>query len=509
MSTTKRSRQRQADPAAVTSLPPAKRAKIAKDTQQTASGLAFLADERQRSGRTIRANVTNGDDNARLGKVEDAQAAVLGSAAAEDDDAEEEDHDGIADSDDESEASSTDEAGSSSADIGADEDDVAMTNGNTVNSHTAADGDSEAVQILEDTSMNDLIDTETARPNGLTDSEPEQDENVAPSFGEMLQTLHPEIIDVTAAIDNPDSRSKALIAPEGSKVLQAPSSNSFGTVLSQALRTNDKELLESCLQTKDIATIKSTIQRLQSPLVATLMQKLAERLHKRPGRAGPLMVWVQWSLVAHGGYLAGQPQLVKKLRSLRQVVKERAGSLQSLITLKGKLDLLSAQVELRRSIRSQNAVDADSDEDDEDIVYVEGVDVDSSSEDVELMDSKISSQGKHGRSRTTKADIDAAEIEELDGDVPLINGIDEDAEMESLAEENDDDDGDGGGLIDDEAEESDMEESVSSEDDASDSANEEDAGDDDDDSSSEDEAAVAVQRRATRSTRRTELIRKR
>ncbi|KAF2267318.1 NUC189-domain-containing protein [Lojkania enalia] len=201
------------------------------------------------------------------------------------------------------------------------------------------------------------------------------------SFGEKLQAQDPEqvaphIVDVESAFIGPNGDTRALALAAGNRPLTTPSASSLGTVLTQALRTNDRELLESCLREVDVDTIYATVERLPSPLVGNLLQKLAEHIHRKPGRAGMLMIWVQWSLAAHGGYLASQPQLVKQLATLNKVLKERAGGLQPLLSLKGRLDMLHAQLELRR----RNQKRAADDEEEEAIIYVEGED-DVSSED--------------------------------------------------------------------------------------------------------------------------------
>jgi U3 small nucleolar RNA-associated protein 5 len=219
----------------------------------------------------------------------------------------------------------------------------------------------------------------------------------------------------------------------------------LGTVLSQALKTNDVSLLESCFHTQDILTIRATIQRLASPLAGILLQKLAERLHKRPGRAGSLMVWVQWTLVTHGGYLATQADLIKKLAELNRVIDERARGLQSLLSLKGKLDMLEAQMQLRRAMREQRrSLD---DEDDEDaIIYVEGQDDDDNSDAAEP--STASKPNGIASSRRGRASsVSSSAISE---EMPTTtNGIIAD----SAASE--DDESDVSNLIDDEAEETD------------------------------------------------------
>jgi len=335
----------------------------------------------------------------------------------------------------------------------------------------------------------ETIKSKTTKSNDATD---EVDDPAGPSFGDLLQAAHPETIDVQAAFTARDQE-KALVPTDNARNLQAPSATSLGTVLTQALRTNDKELLESCLQTKDLASIRSTIQRLQSPLVATLLQRLAERLHKRPGRAGPLMVWVQWSLVAHGGYLASQPQVTKQLKALHQVVRERANSLHSLMSLKGKLDMLSAQIELRRSMQAQRSAQYESEDDDERVVYVEGEEDESSEE---ISDDEEAAARQPSRRRPAKKakqiDVGAedSQDDEEDDDVAMMNGIDDDAEG---SEDGEDEDGDGMGFIDDEADVTSDDENDSTEE--GESADELEDEEDDDASESEEEAAPAAKRK--------------
>ena len=224
-----------------------------------------------------------------------------------------------------------------------------------------------------------------------SDNEQNNQATEEPSFGDMIRSKAPDTIDVAAAF--PDQNKQAL-APLRERALKAPSGASLGVVLSQSLKTNDVTLLETCFHVTDLNIVRATIERLESSLAASLLQKLAERLHSRPGRAGSLMVWVQWTLVTHGGYLAGQPEVVNKLRSLHRVVKERANSLQPLLALKGKLDMLGAQINLRKSMQSRfGAAEAGRKDDENTVVYVEGQEESSSDdekdEEATTMPSKI------------------------------------------------------------------------------------------------------------------------
>ncbi|KAL8952911.1 MAG: hypothetical protein Q9222_001201 [Ikaeria aurantiellina] len=202
-----------------------------------------------------------------------------------------------------------------------------------------------------------------------------------PSFGELIKANAPEPVDVQAAFAAP---SRAL-APTSERTLQLPSGMSLGTVLTQSLRTNDVSLLESCLHVRDLAIVRATVERLDSSLASTLIQKLAERFHSRPGRAGSLMVWIQWTIVAHGGYLASQPSAMKTLAALHRVISERARSLPLLLSLKGKLDMVEAQMNLRANMQAQSkAARKAEEEDEENVIYVEGQeDSDTQSSDAE------------------------------------------------------------------------------------------------------------------------------
>lgn len=261
-----------------------------------------------------------------------------------------------------------------------------------------------------------------------------------PSFGDLILANNSEPISVAAAFPTE-------AAPKAS-ALALPTGASLGVALSQALKTSDHALLESCLQTSDLPTIRATIQRLAAPLSATLLVLLAGRLHRRPGRAGSLMVWIQWTLVTHGGFLATQPQVVGRLAELNRVIEERARGLQGLLALKGKLDLLDAQMQLRRSMRDARRVEEDEDVD-EGVVYVEGAaeDSDSDADEAAAAGVKVVAGKKLKRS----ARFEDSESEMSD-EMPDTLG---DRVIADSDEEEEDSDDDEGGLLDDEAEETD------------------------------------------------------
>ena len=284
----------------------------------------------------------------------------------------------------------------------------------------------------------------------------DDDEDAEPTFGEILARDYPEeAIDVEASFEDQDAEgpSNQLVLSTGARIAttSAPNALTLTTVLRQALRTNDRDMLESCLSLEDLDSVRSTIEKLPSPLVAALLTKLAERLYRRPGRAGKLMVWVQWSLVAHGGYLTSQPEVMKMLAKLKAVINERAGALNSLLGLKGRLDMLSAQLALRQSVQRQ-VQSSRGGNDHEAVIYVEGEESDSSDE---ASDSE-SDEDERGRGRPLAKRIQPRNADFMDiggpessgDDLAMPNGIDSGSES-SIGEGEEDDN-----LIDDEAEES-------------------------------------------------------
>ena len=190
------------------------------------------------------------------------------------------------------------------------------------------------------------------------------------TFGEKAQALK-----VSEASKAPESEVTRL-REVSSAVVKAPATGSLTTVLTQALQTEDNSLLESCLHSTDDEAILATIRRLNSSLAVTLLERLAERIARHPERARPLGNWVKWIAVAHGGYLVTLPDLVSQISELHQIVSARANSMSKLLSLQGRLEMLSAHIQFRSA-----PTDASKKDEDNKVLYMEGIgDSDSESE---------------------------------------------------------------------------------------------------------------------------------
>lgn len=284
-------------------------------------------------------------------------------------------------------------------------------------------------------------ESKAAEPVADADEAGSDGEATSPSFGELLRGN--EAIDVSALLQQ-SIPSNAVIQPAKTTIVP-PSLQSLTTVLTQALKTDDTELLESCLHTTDLVTIRNTIERIDSNLAGILLNKLASRLYRRPGRAGNLMTWVQWTLIAHGGALASQPKVIHSLNGLQKVLSERAKGLNSLLALKGKLDLLEGQMDLRRKMQRSSVLikegASDDEDEDENVIWVEG----------EGDSDELANSRKRGRS-------------EVDDGAPMINGTighsDDDGDDVDDAGDDEEDDAAEESLDEDEVEYDDVDESM-------------------------------------------------
>ncbi|KAK3304779.1 Dip2/Utp12 family-domain-containing protein [Chaetomium strumarium] len=305
------------------------------------------------------------------------------------------------------------------------------------------------------------------RGQGEGDVDAVMQEGVDSADGEPTPPTFGDLVRGNSTIDVPASLAAQAAAAQTSRleVQQRPtapiSATSLGTVLNQALRSDDSDLLESCLQTTDVKIIENTINRMDSALAGTLLSKLSARMHRRPGRAFGLMRWMQWTLVAHGGALVTQPDLVARLSELNRVLEERSRGLPSLLALKGKLDMLDSQMKFRKSIKAANAsrtrggdeeqsTEEDEDADEPGVVYVEGQeglgktltngtaggDAEDDEDDFPAGATVVSdSEEESDEEYDEESDEEVAGAESMDEDEVDHNDVEEDEEEESEGED--------------------------------------------------------------------------
>ena len=401
---------------------------------------------RVRTASSLNSATTNGVKDVSKSHVDDSRTVVVN---------------GIGDTEGQDVSQSTAIEISSSEDEDADDDEA-----NSPASEVKAESDNESDEEMED--AHEQLPESLAQVGAAND-------DAEPSFGEVVASRHHQPIDIADAFE-PESSAPAKVE---SGQLSLPTGMSLGTVLTQSLRTNDRNLLEACLHTTDLDVVRNTIQRLDSSLAGILLSKLAQRISSRPGRYGNLQTWVQQLCIAHGAAISTQPAVKKQVQVLYRVLDQRAKSLSHLMLLKGKLDMLDAQLKFRKQLAAQRAVRQDRGGE-PGMIYIEGEADYWDSEDDH--DEAAGSSVKQLRAKAEKRLENLGDEEDsTDEDMPLANGV-SGSDSDEGDEEEDDVHLRSGTLVDDEAMDEDDEDSE-----GQDAISDEDEEDDEEDEDSDEE----------------------
>lgn len=132
--------------------------------------------------------------------------------------------------------------------------------------------------------------------------------------------------------------------------LEAPRSNALAEVLSQALKGDDKELLERGLSVQDPDLIRFAILRLPTEYVVPLLDALVSRIQKRPNRTIMLLPWLKTLLQTHTTYLMSVPTVNHHLLPLKRLIDARNKTFRRLTLLKGRLEMV---LEQKREVQQQ------------------------------------------------------------------------------------------------------------------------------------------------------------
>jgi U3 small nucleolar RNA-associated protein 5 len=182
----------------------------------------------------------------------------------------------------------------------------------------------------------------SSRPSSLAQtatSEPTLEERL------MALGLGPETDSALAESENAVAASKRADAILGT----APRAGSLQVVLVQALKTQDKSLLEYCLSSTNHQVIQATVRRLPPEYVLPFLTQVIDRIQSRPSRGVVLFPWVKAVLTLHTAYLMSVPDLPRHLSSLYQMVDGRLAIFKKLLKLSGRLDLVMSQISARSS----------------------------------------------------------------------------------------------------------------------------------------------------------------
>jgi len=167
------------------------------------------------------------------------------------------------------------------------------------------------------------------------------EEDEGPTFAERIAALQGETTQPSTAAN------EAPVAPSGP--LKA---DSLSVLLSQALQSGDKVLLERCLAVRNDTVITKTVKRLAPSDAAIFLRVAVQRLQSAPARGEQLATWIRAVLLHHTAYLSGVAGAQGTLGYLYQLIEARLASYQPLLALSGRLDLVLANA--RRAAGTQD-----------------------------------------------------------------------------------------------------------------------------------------------------------
>ncbi|KAK9788309.1 hypothetical protein WJX73_010702 [Symbiochloris irregularis] len=198
-----------------------------------------------------------------------------------------------------------------------------------VSLHASQDGvllPSSATGKAKDSSGSESSDGGDELEDGETLGERLRIMGLAPAQGEQVQQAE-------AAVGE--------LLPEATMSIQA---DSLVTLLTQALRSSDSQLLERCLGVQSASIVSNTVRGLGPQDASLLLRTAVDRLQSRPARGRQLATWLRPLLLHHAGYLMAGPGAQTSLASLYQIIESRLALQRPLASLAGRLDLLCAQI---------------------------------------------------------------------------------------------------------------------------------------------------------------------
>jgi hypothetical protein len=135
-----------------------------------------------------------------------------------------------------------------------------------------------------------------------------------------------------------------LLSHDQNQKSTPPRTDSVLQLLLQGLNSKDKHILQSVLERVDEEIINDTVKRL--PLEAIL--PLLETLHHYIQGKTPLVFshgkWLKAVLQHHTSYIMSSPECEEILSSMNTIIEARTRSYSKILQLKGKLDMIVKQI---------------------------------------------------------------------------------------------------------------------------------------------------------------------
>jgi len=217
-----------------------------------------------------------------------------------------------------------------------------------------------------------------------------------------------------------------LLSKDTEHVTTPPRTDSLLQLLIQGLHNQDSKILNSVLDRADEELIDTTVRKLPVEGVVPLVQELQKFIKGRGMVGHSHAKWLRSVLQHHTAYLMSNPRCEAILASVHAMLESRTKHYQSLMQLKGKLDLITKQIQAKPEDTSDASVNKEAL-----LVYQD----DSSDELSDVMDELLmpASDAEDAWPMGDDDDDDDASEEDAsedDDEVEMVNGEDDEEEME-------------------------------------------------------------------------------
>lgn len=131
---------------------------------------------------------------------------------------------------------------------------------------------------------------------------------------------------------------------------ERPNAASLSQMLNQGIHSDDDKLIDNVLyKVQKETVVTSTVKRLSTDAVLTLINKVVNRIQHNPSRGYDLTIWIKTVMNVHMTYLISMPNLIERLSGLYQALESRTKVYPKLSRLHGRLDLLLTHVNHRQN----------------------------------------------------------------------------------------------------------------------------------------------------------------
>lgn len=154
-----------------------------------------------------------------------------------------------------------------------------------------------------------------------------------------------------ASSDERDEEEEGEEEEEEQEVYVAPEVSELASSICESI-SNVEEVAQVCKQnSSDEEVVRKVVQRINLPASSELVTILGTEFMSQPQDSN-LSVWVKWLILTYGSAFTKSRDHMVLVSSIRSLLDKELENMPKLLSLQGRLELLKAQLQLRKEMRS-------------------------------------------------------------------------------------------------------------------------------------------------------------